>query len=160
MRHSRSGARRSHPPRAPIGPSSSGHIAATSSLHGRVTLAGPVPHEQVPALLHEFDALVSATQPTSSETFDKVLCEGGACGLPVVASNGNFADLLEGLPIDSRFPAGNADALAVVLERLATATPEERRRSGSELRRRVLAEHSVDSWADAVIAAVGVDPPE
>jgi glycosyltransferase involved in cell wall biosynthesis len=135
-------------------------VAGTPALHGRVTLAGPVPHEQVPALLNSFAALVSATQPTSSETFDKVLCEGGACGLPVVASNRNFADVLEGLPLDSRFPVGDAGALAGVLERLADAGPERRRVSGAELRRRVLAQHSVDSWADAVIAAGRVDPPE
>jgi glycosyltransferase involved in cell wall biosynthesis len=135
-------------------------VAGTSALQGRVTLAGPVSYEQVPALLNAFAALVSATEPTSSETFDKVLCEGAASGLPVVASNRNFADLLQGLPLDSRFPAGDSAALAGVLERLAAAGAEGRRVAGAELRRRVLAGHSVDSWANAVIAAVRADPPE
>ena len=87
-------------------------VAGTPSLQGRVTLAGPVSYEQVPALLNDFAVLVSATEPTSSETFDKVLCEGAACGLPVVASNRTFADVLDGLPLELRFPAGDASALA------------------------------------------------
>ena len=135
-------------------------VAGTPSLQGRVTLAGPVSHEQVPALMNDFTVLVSATEPTSSETFDKVLCEGAACGLPVVASNRTFADVLHGLPLELGFPAGDAPALADVLEGLAAAGPERRRAAGAELRRRVLAEHSVDSWADAVIGAVRVDPAQ
>lgn len=135
-------------------------VAGTATLHDRVALTGAVSHEQVPALLNAFDVLVSATQPTSSETFDKVLCEAAACGLPVVASNRNFADILDGLSPESSFPAGDVDALGGVLERLAAAGPEQRRASGAELRRRVLAGHSVDSWADAVIASVRVDLPE
>ena len=135
-------------------------VLETPALQGSVTFAAPVSHEQVPALLRGFDALVNATQPTSSETFDKVLLEGAACGLPVVASNRTFAEALEGLPVELYFPAGDAPALAGVLEALAAASPERRRAAGAELRRRVLAVHSVDSWADAVIAAARGDRPE
>ena len=79
---------------------------------------------------------------------------------PSLPATGTFADVLDGLPLELGFPAGDASALADVLEGLAAAGPERRRAAGAELRRRVLAEHSVDSWADAVIAAVRVDPAQ
>ena len=135
-------------------------LARTPSLEGRVNLGDSVPRELVPALLARADALVSTTQPQSSETFDKVLCEGAACGVPVVASNRTVEGLLGGLPLELRFPAGDAEALAQSLVALAEAGRELRREVGAELRRRVVAGHSVDSWADAVVATVSGLRPE
>jgi D-inositol-3-phosphate glycosyltransferase len=135
-------------------------VGETAALRGRVTFAQAIPHDEVPALLRDVDVLVSATQPTSSETFDKVLCEGAACGLPVVASNRALGAFLGGFPLELRFPAGDATALADIIERLAEAGPAIRVEIGAELRRRVVADHSVESWADAVLAAVAGGAPE
>ena len=44
--------------------------------------------------------------------------------------------------------------------RLAAAGPEVRAEAGAELRRRVVEGHSLDSWADAVAAAVSGQRPE
>lgn len=129
-------------------------VRETPALGERVTFAQPIPHDAVPGLLHGVDVLVSATQPTSSETFDKVLCEGAACGVAVVASNRAVGALLDGLPIELRFPPGDATAFADIVERLAEADAGDRADIGAELRRRVVESHSVDSWADAVVGIV------
>ena len=100
------------------------------------------------------DALLSTTQPRGSATLDKVVYEAAACGVPVVASNAALEEFLGDLELELRFPPRDPDALARILLGLATAGPEARRAAGLELRRRVVAQHSLDSWADAVTALV------
>ncbi len=114
----------------------------------------PVPREEIPAALRSADALVSATQPRESETLDKVVYEAAACGVPVVASNAALQEFLGGLPVGLGFPPGDAGALARVLRDLDAAGPAERRQIGLELRRRVVEQHSLEAWADAVAAIV------
>ena len=129
-------------------------LSRTPALAGRVNLGDSVTRELVPALIARSDVLVSTTQPQSSETFDKVLCEGAACGVPVLASNRALEGLLDGLTLPLRFPAGDAEALAQRLLEIGAAGPQVRHELGAELRRRVAAGHSIDSWADAVVATI------
>jgi glycosyltransferase involved in cell wall biosynthesis len=129
-------------------------VAAAPGLRGRVRIEPPLPRDEVPALLARADALVSATQPRGSETLDKVVYEAGACGVPVLASNEALDEFLGGLPLELRFAARDASGLAARIESLARAEPATRAAVGAELRRRVVAGHSLESWADAVIAAV------
>ena len=126
-------------------------LAAEPPLAGRVELAPPVPREEVPGLLAAADALVSPTQPRSGEALDKAVLEAAACAVPVLSSNTALAPLLDGLPLDLRFPARDAAALAGLLAALAEAGPEARAAVGAELRRRVEAAHSLEAWADQVV---------
>ena len=80
--------------------------------------------------------------------------------MPVLASNTALDEFLGGLPLELRFPARDARALADRLLALAAAGPERRAEAGAELRRRVVEGHSLDSWADAVVAAVARHKPE
>jgi len=129
-------------------------VAGSKELRGRVRLEPPVSRDRIPALLQGSHALLSATQPHGGETLDKVVYEAAACGVPVVASNTALTEFLGDLDLELRFPARDPEALARVLLELGAAAPEERRRIGVELRRRVVAEHSVGSWADTVAALV------
>jgi glycosyltransferase involved in cell wall biosynthesis len=130
-------------------------VAGSDELRGRVTIAPPVPREQVPDLLAAADALVSANQPGPRQTLDKVVYEAGACAVPVLASNEALAGYLDGLPLELRFPPRDAAALAGLFERFAAAPAELRERTGLELRRRVEEGHSVETWADRVVELVG-----
>lgn len=131
-----------------------GAIEASSALAGRVRIEPPLPRAELPALLRGADALLSATQPRGSETIDKVVFEAAACGIPVLASNTALDELLGGLPLELRFRAGDPGGVAERLAALAAAPAAVRAEAGAELRRRVVAGHSVDSWADAVVRAV------
>ena len=77
---------------------------------------------------------------------DKVVYEAAATCMPVLASNSGFADLL---PPELRFGRDDADDLAEKLRALAGA---DRNALGRELRARVEARHSVEHWADEVLA--------
>lgn len=129
-------------------------VAASPALRDRVRIEPPLPRDDLPALLAGADALLSATQPRGSETLDKVVYEAAACGLAVFASNSALEEFLGGLPLELRFPPRDADALARLLLAFADSTPEERSKVGSELRRRVVDGHSVQSWAAQVAATV------
>ena len=71
----------------------------------------------------------------------------------MIACNPYFDEFLGGLPVELHFGTGDADDLARVLP-ASRERPAPRDDAGRELRRRVEPGHSVDSWADAVVATV------
>jgi glycosyltransferase involved in cell wall biosynthesis len=77
---------------------------------------------------------------------DKVVYEAAATCLPVVASNPALETLL---PPDLRFEHGDVDGLAAAIRRLGEI---DRNAVGRALRETVVREHSVDVWADRVVA--------
>ena len=129
-------------------------VRASPQLRDRVRIEPPLARDELPALLAGADALLSATQPRGSETLDKVVYEAAACEVPVVASNAALRQFLAGLPLELSFPPRDAEALADRLVALAAAEPSVRADTGAELRRRVVAGHSVGSWAESVTATV------
>ena len=104
-------------------------------------LGGPVPRAEIPALFARSDVLVNNMRAGAP---DKVVYEAAASCLPVLASNPVFDDLL---PPDLRFDRDDPESLA---ERLRTLD----RRRRPELRALVSANHSVEHWADGVLATV------
>jgi glycosyltransferase involved in cell wall biosynthesis len=135
-------------------------VAASLALRDRVRIEDPRPREELPSLLARADALVSATQPRVGETLDKVVYEAAACAVPVLASNAALDEFLGDLPLELRFRPGDAGGLAELLLAFAAAPADVRAQTGAELRRRVVAGHSVESWADQVAAIVAAQGHE
>jgi glycosyltransferase involved in cell wall biosynthesis len=104
-------------------------------------LAGPLPRAEIPGLFATHHVLINNMRAGAP---DKVVYEAAASCLPVLASNPVFDDLL---PAELRFGRENVDELADKLRTL-----DLRRRP--ELRGIVQARHSVDHWADGLIATV------
>jgi glycosyltransferase involved in cell wall biosynthesis len=117
-------------------------------LRERVRLEGPVRRDAVGALLAEADALVNNMRAGAP---DKVVYEAAASCVPALASNPVFAGFL---PDSLRFGRERPDELAGVLASYAALPPGERAELGRALRERVAREHSVDHWAEQVVAAV------
>jgi glycosyltransferase involved in cell wall biosynthesis len=127
------------------GPADEEHKRALEALARELgveaQVGGPLPRSEIPALLAESDVLVNNTPAGSA---DKVVFEAAASCLPVVASNPVFDDLL---PPELRFERDSPESLAAVLRTLD-------RRRRPELRRQVVERHSVEHWADAVLATL------
>jgi glycosyltransferase involved in cell wall biosynthesis len=104
-------------------------------------LGGPLPRSELPALFARSHVLVNNMRAGAP---DKVVYEAAASCLPVLASNPVFDDLL---PPDLRFHRDDPEELA---ERLRTLD----RRRRPELREVVVRRHSVEHWADELLATV------
>jgi glycosyltransferase involved in cell wall biosynthesis len=124
-------------------------------LHRRVTIAAPIARVQLPAIIAAADAVVSPNEPRSGSTLDKAVFEAAACARPVVSTNAAFASLLGGLSLPLLAAPADPAALADALAGVAAAGFDERAAVGAELRRRIVSEHSLDHWGDAVIRVVG-----
>jgi glycosyltransferase involved in cell wall biosynthesis len=111
----------------------------------RVRLEGPVPRSRVPELLAGADALVNNMRMGAP---DKVVYEAAATCLPVFASNPIFEGFL---PEELRFPREDDAALADRLRRFPSI---DRRTVARRLREQVERDHSVDHWAEGVLAAL------
>jgi glycosyltransferase involved in cell wall biosynthesis len=134
------------------------HGAALSELersHRRelerygVPLGDAVARAEVPALFGRSDVLVNNMRAGAP---DKVVYEAAAACLPVLASNPVFDELFGELPLS--FSRDDPSSLADRLRWLASLPADERAAIGRTLRERVVARHSVESWADGVLEAI------
>jgi glycosyltransferase involved in cell wall biosynthesis len=114
-----------------------------------VALGDPVPRAEVPALFASADVLVNNMRAGAP---DKVVYEAGAACLPALASNPVFDELFGELPLS--FSRDDPSSLADRLRWLASLPADERAAIGRTLRERVVARHSVESWADGVLEAI------
>jgi glycosyltransferase involved in cell wall biosynthesis len=113
-----------------------------------VPLGDPVPRSELPRLFSRSDALVNNMQAGAP---DKVVYEAAASCLPVLASNPVFDELFEGYEL--RFDRDDPATLVDRLRWLEALDAEERRELGRTLRERVTQRHSVETWADGILAA-------
>lgn len=111
-------------------------------------LGDAVPRAEIPALFARSDLLVNNMEAGAP---DKVVYEAAAACLPVLASNPVFDDLFDGYPLF--FERDSPESLAERLRWFASLAPVERAAIGRALRERVARRHSVDTWADGILAA-------
>jgi glycosyltransferase involved in cell wall biosynthesis len=113
-----------------------------------VPLGDAVPRAQVPELLARSDLLINNMEAGAP---DKVVYEAAAACLPVLASNPVFDELFEGYPL--LFERDSPESLADRLRWFAALDASARAEIGRMLRERVAQRHSVDTWADGILAA-------
>jgi glycosyltransferase involved in cell wall biosynthesis len=110
-------------------------------IAGGAELGGPVGRAEVPGLFARSHVLINNMRAGAP---DKVVYEAAASCLPVLASNPVFDDLL---PPELRFDRDDPQSLAARLRGLD-------RRRRPELRELVARNHSVEHWADGLLATV------
>ena len=119
------------------------------ALGDRLTLAGAVPHDEIPAYLRSASFLVV---PSRWETFSVILSEAMACGVPVVATSvGALPERVgpgTGLLFRPRDPGALAAAMATMLERYRSY---DREAIAAEVRGRYSPVAVADRW-EAVYA--------
>ena len=115
-----------------------------------VPLGEAVPRAEVPALFARSDVLINNMEAGAP---DKVVYEAAAACLPVLASNPVFDELFEGYPLF--FERESSESLADRLRWFMALSADERAEIGRALRDRVARKHSVETWADGVLAAAG-----
>jgi glycosyltransferase involved in cell wall biosynthesis len=124
------------------------HRAHLIALGARVEL--PVRRTQVGEVYASADALVNNMR---AGALDKVVYEAAAAGLPVLVASEGFAPLVDAIEPPLRFVQDDVASLVERIHGLIDAGPEGRAAVGAELRRRVASAHSVEHWAEAIVAA-------
>jgi glycosyltransferase involved in cell wall biosynthesis len=113
------------------------------------SVGGPIPRTELPPVYAQADVVASDFIST-----DKIVLEACSSCRPVVASHPAFDTLFEGIEPSLAFERGRPDTFAERIEALAALDDEARHAIGDELRERVRAHHSVETWADAILALV------
>ena len=123
--------------------------------HGaRVTLAGNIPHERVPAAMALCDVVVAPHTALDVQTASVTIVEAMAAGRPVVATGiAPVASLLSDGRDGLLVAPGEFAEMTAALGRLA-AEPALRSRIGAEARRTAERRHTADAAAARVIAFV------
>jgi glycosyltransferase involved in cell wall biosynthesis len=121
-------------------------------LADRVRVEPPVDRGEIGSVFARADALVNNMR---AGALDKAVYEAAAAGLPVLVASPGFDPLVAGIEPPLRFRQDDTEDLAHAIRRLWDAGPDARRAAGRELRARVEREHSVDHWAERVLAAAG-----
>ena len=113
-----------------------------------VPLGDAVPRAAVPELFARSDVLVNNMEAGAP---DKVVYEAAAACLPVLASNPVFDELFDGYPL--LFERNSPESLADRLRWFAGLDAARRAEIGRTLRERVAERHSVETWAEGILAA-------
>ena len=124
-----------------------GRLAGELRFGDELTLGGMVAREDLPALFATADVVIC-----NHISPDKIIYEGAASGVPVLASHPAFDELFEGIEPSLMFEHDDSDSLADRLAALLATPPEQRRAIGRKLHERVADHHSVDTWADAMLS--------
>jgi glycosyltransferase involved in cell wall biosynthesis len=119
-------------------------------VQGRTMILPPVLHSEMPEVMRSFDILVLPSLETLywKEQFGRVLIEGMACGIPVIASrSGGIPEVVGDTGI--LFESGNTTSLKESLASLI-ASPSKREELGRKGRERVLQNYDVTVAAKAL----------
>lgn len=125
-----------------------------------ITLAGPVPHNEVPRYIAAMDVAVSPHPPLANFYFSPLkLFEYMACGVPAVAAAiGQPAQLIRHGENGYLYPPGDAPALADCI-RAVIAEPEAARDVAWRGATEVHARHTWERNARAIIEWIDPPPP-
>jgi glycosyltransferase involved in cell wall biosynthesis len=109
-------------------------------------VGGPIPRTELPPVYAEADVVAS-----DFISPDKIVLEACSSCRPVLASHEAFDTLFDGIEPPLAFERGRPDTFAARVAALAALGDEQRRAIGRELRERVRTQHSVETWADAIL---------
>ena len=113
------------------------------------SVGGSIPRTEVPSAYAAADVVAS-----NFASPDKIVLEACSSCRPVLASQDVFDRLLAGIEPSLAFVRGRPETLAEGIQALVAAGGERRQAIGCELRKRVRAHHSVETWASGIAALV------
>ena len=129
------------------------HELRERRLARSAVLTGSLPHEEVPALIHQFDvALAPYSRPHHDFYFSPLkLFEYMACGVPVIAAAlGQIEEVVRDGETGLLYPPGQQDALLAACERLLSH-PDLRRRLGRMAAKEIHNHYTWDRNSERVI---------
>jgi len=124
-------------------------LVARPEYRAFASVGGPIPRTELPPVYAQADVVASDFIST-----DKIVLEACASCRLVIASHPAFDTLFAGIDPPLAFERGRPDTFADRIEQLAALSDEQRHAIGETLRERVRTQHSVETWADAILRLV------
>ncbi|HEY8028002.1 MAG TPA: glycosyltransferase family 4 protein [Gaiellaceae bacterium] len=113
------------------------------------SVGGSIPRTELPPVYARADVVASDFIST-----DKIVLEACSSCRPAIASHPAFDTLFAGVEPSLAFERGRPETFADRVEALAALDDAQRQAIGETLRERVRTQHSVDTWADAILRLV------
>lgn len=123
-------------------------LVKARGVEKHLKFVGPVPHEELPALLHTATLGVNLC-PTGG--VDKAVIESMAAGVPAVVRNATFVDLLDDQQELLWCPDLDVECVAEKLAAVLRLQPEERRALGLALRERAMLQYDLDGLVERLV---------
>lgn len=112
---------------------------------GRVIFYGQIANIKMPAIYHQHDLLINTTP---SGSFDKVILEAMACGLPILVANKAFNNLVPNIcQLKDSDPINLAEQIKAILG----LSEADKASLGRSLRKIVMEGHSVSGCIERII---------
>jgi glycosyltransferase involved in cell wall biosynthesis len=124
-------------------------LVARDDYRAFATVGGPIPRTELPPVYAEADVVAS-----DFISPDKIVLEACSSCRPVLASHVAFDTLFDGIEPPLAFERGRPATFADRIVALAELGDDERQAIGETLRERVSTQHSVETWADAILRLV------
>ena len=122
-------------------------LVARDGYRAFASVGGPVPRTEVPSVYERADVVASAFNSP-----DKIVFEACASCRLVLAADVSFDTLFAAIEPPLAFERGRPQTLADRIEEIAALGARERSAIGKELRERVRTQHSVETWAERIVA--------
>jgi glycosyltransferase involved in cell wall biosynthesis len=121
-------------------------LVARADHRDWATVGGAIPRTELPPVYADADVVAS-----DFISPDKIVLEACSSCRPVLASHEAFDTLFAGIGPELAFDRGRPETFADRVEALLALSDDDRQALGRELRDRVGRQHSVETWADAIL---------
>jgi glycosyltransferase involved in cell wall biosynthesis len=121
-------------------------LVARPEYRELASVGDAIPRTELPPVYAQADVVAS-----DFISPDKIVLEACSSCRPVLASHEAFDHLFAGIEPPLAFERGRPETFADRVQALASLTDGERHAIGETLRERVRAQHSVETWADAIL---------
>jgi glycosyltransferase involved in cell wall biosynthesis len=118
------------------------------NLQDTIEFAGAVHNEQV---VRWYRSCFAHVNLCPAGALDKAALEAMACGKPSLVANDGFRETLEPWPDSLLYRHGDPEDLSRKIEQLLQRSDAELEAIGTDLRRNVIARHSLERWADCLV---------
>ena len=120
----------------------------TYNINRLVNFVGSVNHKKIPLLLKEHNLMINACSTTS---FDKVILEAMACGVPVITSNNSFKGIISNNLI---FKEKNVEDLAIKIKNFIEMPKNTKRNISNKLSKYVEHNHNLKKLIEVIVKSI------
>ncbi len=115
--------------------------------HAKVIMRGGLLHDNLPQVLNLHDVFLNFA---TTGNMDKAALEALSCGIPVIATNESFKNLLH--PFELYVPSSHPTLIADAIEKLVSKGDKDKSALAATLRNKIVADHSLTRLIPRIVS--------